>query len=317
MVEIKKLIKSDKAVLCFVAFLLILTVFGVGVINQNESFSPSASHIVLSKWFGDNKRRADITFNDIDEEMLVQAKLGRIPYSQTKLIFKTNNLRFSLFTNGKMIYKNTDKKYEGYGKHIHIIDIRDLKKGDELYLFLSPVTGATGRIESDVYLTTKNDYIFELLCKNQKTIAVLSAFSAAAITLIIIGIMWLWGKKKTAPKALYLSCCMIISGLIILLKSDLAQFVLNNGVIAYLLLYSSCSLLGVFVCAFMNSVLKIKNRITVIYDVLVIVYTVLRAVLFFVFSVPLGNFLFVSHIMIFVGITLPIIQFLRMKKGDS
>lgn len=317
MVEIKKIIKSNKAILCFVAFLLVLTGLFADFFIGAERLSPAPSHIVLSKWNGENNRRAEITFKEFKKEKLVHTKLGRIPFSQTKFIINTNNLRFSLFTKGKIIFKNTNKRYDGFGSHIHIIDISDIKPGSELYLFLSPVKGEKGRIESDIYLTATNDFLLELICKNKSIIMILILVFAAAFLLFIAGIFGLIKKKKTAPRAIFLSCCLVMFAIIILFKSDIKGFFINSGIVQHTALYSSYSLLGVFVSAFLCSALKINSRITDSLSVLIIAYSVLRVILFLAFLIPLSRLVFLSHILLLLSVITPIILKLCRKSRQS
>ena len=245
--------------MCFVAFLLIILLISLSFACGENRFSPSPSHIVLNKWKNENGRKLNIINSDINDSLLVEAELDNIPCSQTQLIIKTENLRFSLFTKGKIIYQNTDKKLSGYGKQIHIIDIRDIKKGSELCLYLSPVKGRKGRIEGDILLSSKNDFLLDIICKNKKTIIALVLLTVLFISLIIIGIAKLIKKKKTAPKYLYLSGCFMIIGFIIFLKSELYQFIIPASFFSYILLYSCYPLLLVFLISFILSLRRKKK----------------------------------------------------------
>lgn|GEM_PF-3929329 len=317
-VKIKNGIKSNKAVFCFVAFLLIFSAVLVAFINHinNDDFSPAASHTVLSRWENENGRRVYINNTDIEKEMLCTARLSSIPSSQTKLIIKTENLRFTLFTRGKILFKNSDKRLCGYGKSIHIIDISDLKDKSEINLFLIPVKGEKGRIEGDIFLTSKNDYLLDLICKNQKTALIFILLFVTAFALAVIGIFGLFRKKKTAPKAMYLALLLAVCGIIILLKSDLSQFVLGGEITRYIALYSSYSLLGIFACSFICSLLNFKSRAISLYCYSALFYSVLRAVLFAVFSVALSSCIIISHLFFFFGIILPIIlKLFRIRKS--
>ena len=306
MIEINKIIKSNKAIICFVAFVLICIPLFSCIIS-GKSFSPSPSHIVLAKWYCENGRRKEIVFSDIEKETLVHTELQRIPFSQTKLIIETNNLRFSLFSKGKIIFKNTNNEYEGYGKQTHIIDISDLKKGSELCLFLSPVKNKKGRIESDILLSSEYDYILETLCKSKSIIVLLFALIISSVVLIIIGIIRLFQKKKTAPRTIYLSCCLIVLGIIIFAKNDIAYFIFSNSIAVNSLLFSAYSLLGVLVSSFVCSTLKISSKIITVFNSAIIAYSVLRAVLFFEFLIPFSNAIIISHILLALSFILPII----------
>ncbi|MBQ9530953.1 MAG: hypothetical protein IJR70_02660 [Eubacterium sp.] len=307
MVEIKKIFKSSKALICFVAFLLVLIVISFDFFSSSEVLSPSPSHIVLTKWIGKNKRKTDIVFTDIEKQTLVQTKLKRIPFSQTKFIIKTNNLRFSLFTDGKIIFKNTDKKFSGYGKHIHIIDISDLKKNAQLYLLLSPVKNEKGRIENSIYLSSNNDFLLDLILKNQKAIFLFILIFIMVISSFIIGIIKLIKRDKSAPKMLYFSLFTAIIGIIVFSQNDISQFVFSNDITRYILQKSLYSLLGVFVSAFLCSVLKIRSKITIFLNALIIFYAVLRVILFFAFLIPFSDLSFISHILMILSIIFPII----------
>ena len=313
MVEIKDIIKSKKAVLCFLAFLLILAGISFDFFSSEERISPAPSHIVLSKWYGENGRRSAL--DEIESETLVKTAVLTIPCAQTQFVIKTDNLRFSLFTNGKIIYKNTDKKLSGYGKHIHIIDISDIKEGAELYLFLSPVKGENSKIEGDILLTSKNDLILNLLNQNKSVIAVLCAFILVVIALLILGIIRLLKKKKTAPRALFLSGCFAVLFTVLLMKNDVSQLFFCSDFSRYLTLYSAYSLLGVFISSFLCSALKLKSKAVNIINALITLYTLFRAVLFFAILLPLSDFIFISHLLLIISLVLPVILKLFRRSG--
>ena len=245
--------------MCFVAFLLIFVLISLSLACGESRFSPSPAHIVLSKWKNENGRKLDIINSDIDESILIQAKLDTIPCSQTQFIIKTENLKFSLFTKGKIIYQNTDKKLSGYGKQIHIIDIRDIKKGSELCLYLRPVKGRKGRVEGDIILSSKNDFLLDIICKSKKTIIALIFLMVLFISLLLIGLTKLSRKNKTAPKYLYLSGCVMIIDLIILLSSELYQFIIPASIFSIILLYSCYPLIILFLISFISSLLRKKK----------------------------------------------------------
>ena len=242
--------------MCFVAFLLIVIIAVLSLFCGENRFSPSPSHIVLSRWENDKGRKIDIINTEINDDILVKSKLDNIPCSQTQLIIKTDNLSFSLFTKGKIIYQNTDKKLSGYGRQIHIIDIRDIKKSSELCLYLSPVKCRKGRIEGDIFLSSKNDYLLDILCRNKAKIIELVFLSVLFISLMIIGITKLVKKIKTAPKYLYFSGCLIIISLIILLKSELYQFIFSASFATYILFFLCYPASIIFLISFIISSVK-------------------------------------------------------------
>ncbi|MBR7060155.1 MAG: hypothetical protein IKI34_00255 [Eubacterium sp.] len=244
--------------MCFVAFILIIIVFSFSFAVKGERFSPSPSHIVLNRWTDDNGRIIDIISADIDRDMLIHSNLETPPCTQTQFIIKTNNLKISLFTKGKIIYQNTDKKFSGYGKQIHIIDIGDIKKGSELCLFLSPVKGKGAEIEGNIILASKNDFLLDLLCRNMKIIVLLILLFLFFIGLVITGIIKLIKKKKTAPKFLYLSGCFMILSLIILLRSEIYQFIIPASFSAVILQYLCYPVFFVFLISFILSLLRKK-----------------------------------------------------------
>ncbi len=301
--------------MCFVAFVLIFSAFLFTSMN-GESFFPSPSHIVLSKWIGENGRRNEKVFDSIDKETLVKTELKQLPFSQTKLIIKTNNLRFSLFTKGKILFKNTDKKYDGFGRQIHIIDISDMKKGAELFLFLSPVESRKARIENDILLTCDYDFILDSINKNTVSYLIISALFSAAIILILIGITRLLKKKKTAPRALYLSGCLADLSLILFAKCDIAQLLFNGSISGDVLLFLSYSLLGIFISSFMCSMLKINSRIITGFNSAVLSYSILRMLLFFIFLIPLSRIVLISYILLVMSFAVPIILKLFRKTKE-
>ena len=299
------MIKSKKTILCFLAFLLILAGISVDFFSKGERISPAPSHIVLSKWQGENGRRKALG-DEIKSETLIKTTALKIPCAQTQFVIKTDNLRFSLFTKGKIIYKNTDKRLSGYGNHIHIIDISDIKEGAPLYLFLSPVKGGKSKIEGDILLTSKNDYILNLLIKNKGFIAVLCTLFLVSIALFILGIIRLFSKKKTALRALFLSGCFAVLFTVLFMKNDVSQLFFGCDFARYLTLYSAYSLLSIFVSSYLCSALKIKSKDVIILNASIVFYTLLRAVLLLVFLIPLSNFVFISHLLLIISIIIPI-----------
>lgn len=308
MVLIKKILKSKKAILCLFAIAVILSSISPLLFDNSEkgAFEPSSSKIIISRWENKSKRRADIVNKDLSKAESFETKLDGIPFSQTQIVIKTNNLRFTLSTKGKILFSNTDKRFSGYGKQIHIIDIRDLKSGAVLRLFAEPVKGENGRIENAVILTTKNDYLLDLVCSNAKVLALILILFSAFLFAFSVGTINILKKKKSAPRMIYFSLCLLIADLLLLLNCDLSQFIIHSDTAKYIAFYSAYSLLGIFVSAFLCSVMKLKSKMINIFNISVIAYTVFRLILFFFFLVPLSSAVFISSVLLILSIILPI-----------
>ena len=261
MVKIKGILKSPKAVLCLICFVLIFSLLSTSVIigAKSSNFSTEPAHIVLNKWTDKFDRKRSICFINIDDSATYHTTLLHIPSSQTKLIIKTENLRFLLYTGGKIIFDNTKEKLSGYGKQTHIIDISDLKENSEIFLYLSPIKKADSRISSDILLTSENDFLLDLLIKSAKAFFFAFPMLLLSVHSLIFGIIRLLKKEKSAPKLLYFSCCAADLFLIIMMKSSLSQLLIYNSVLRGILLFASCISLAVFFFAFFASIIG-KNH---------------------------------------------------------
>ena len=305
-----QILHGKKAIFCLIA-LLILSATVSASFYQNESssdFSPSPSYIVLNKWAGKNKRKISVTGLEIKEEKTFSTKLANIPFYQTKMIIKTENLRFMLYTKGKKIFDNTDKKHSGYSKQIHIIDISDIKRDSELMLYLVPARNCTGRIYSDILLTSKNDFLLNLISNNKKSIATLIMLFSAFIILLLRGLKKLREKKKTAPKYIYLSACVFCVLLYKLSRCELAGFFIKNADSIYLLQFLTYSLSGIFSISFLASLFRIKNRFIYLNSVLILLYSALRIFLFYAFFIPLFNANIIINILLIASAVIPVIS---------
>ena len=308
-VKIKDIFKSPKAVLCLICLALIGLFFILSLANtaQKKDVSPAPSHLVLNKWTDKYNRKKSVCFKSIEASATYHTSLNKLPAYQTKLIIKTDNLRFMLYTNGKIIFDNTGKKFSGYGKQIHIVDISDIRENSELFLYLSPIDKCDSRICSDIILSSKNDFLFDMLCKNVEAICALFLLLCLFVLCTFKALIILIKKKKSAPKTVYLSCCFGLFILIMFLKSELSQLFFG-GVFSYLLLYSSINLLPVFATAFFCSLMNLKSKLTNWFCILDIAYSALRIAIFIIFFIPLNNALFISYILIASGIFIPVIQ---------
>ena len=305
-----QILHSKKAFFCLLALLLLFITLSASLIQTecSSDFSPSPSYIVLNKWIGKNKRKISVTGIEFDEETAFHTRLANIPFYQSKMVIRTENLRFMLYTKGKIIFDNTDEKYSGYSKHTHIIDISDIKKGSELTLYLVPVKGCTGRIYSDILLTSKNDYLLNLLNTEKRIIATGIFLFSAFILLLLLGLKGLISKKKTAPKYIYFSTCFLCILLYKLSVSDLAGFFIKNAACGYPLQFLSYSLSGVFISAFISALFRVENKFIYIYNVLLLLYSALRIILFYAFFIPLFNANQILNLLLPASVIIPVLS---------
>jgi hypothetical protein len=301
-------IKYQKFIVCLLAITSICVLFCISFITDNyESVSPS--YIVLNKWHGENGRRFDIINSELKKSATFHSKLPDLSCSQTKLIFKTENLRFMLYTNGKIIFSNTDKKLSGYGEQIHIIDISEFKRGSEIKLYISPINNLKSKISSDIILTSKSDFLFSLSVKNIKILIICVLLLIASISAFIYGFIRLIQKNKAAPKNIYFSCCLIMICLTLLLKNDISVFIIRNPTIRYILPYTVYSQLGVFISSYLCSKLKMRSRLSNIISCIILAYSIFRIILFAVLLIPLSKAIIISHILLITSIILALPAF--------
>jgi hypothetical protein len=308
-VKIKEVFKSPKAVLCLICLIAIvlLLVFSLFGGEEKAGLNSEPAHIVLNKWTDKYDRKRSICFNEIEKSATFRTSLESLPSSRTKLIFKTENLRFMLYAKGKIIFDNTDKKLTGYGEQIHIIDISDIKKKSEIFLYLAPIKNTQSRINSDILLTSKNDFVLEILSRNIKEILLCLLLFFCFVFFLVSGLIKLIKKKKTAPKMLYFSCCLGLLFLIFFLKCEPFLMITSGNALGYILLYSAYNLCGVFISAFLCSLLMLKSRFINCFIAANMLYSISRAALFCFFLIPLSNALFISHFLMIMSVILPII----------
>ena len=308
MVKIKYHLKYPKAFLCLLAILSICVLLCASFINQEGEKGLSPSSIVLNKWYGENGRRCEILNAEIKEASTYRAVLPALPFSQTKLIFKSENLKFMLFAKGKILFDNTDKRLSGYGKSIHIIDISELKKGSEINLYISPINKQKSKITSDIILTSKSDYLLGLISKNLKYLILCILLFIASVSAFIYGLIRLIQKNKTAPKSIYFSCCILIIGLTLLLKNDISCFIIRNSEVRYILKYTLYSQSGIFILSYLCSKFKDKSKLCSIISCSIFAYSMLRIILFTSFLIPISNAIIIPHILLILSILIPIIK---------
>lgn len=89
-----------------------------------------------------------------------------------KLIVKAKNMNIMARTNGRIIL-NTKKSFlSGYGSHYYFIDADDLDDGI-VYIRLSPNKLSKGKIQGTVYLTTRNDFMYNRIIKKRPLLIIL------------------------------------------------------------------------------------------------------------------------------------------------
>ena len=310
MVKIKEIFKSRKAVLCITVLLFFCFLFLFSFISGSSAntLSPSSSHIVLNKWIDKNERKKSIADFEIKEDKTYYTVLDKIPCSQTKLIIKSENLNISIFTKGKTLYKSENNKLSGYGEYINIIDISDLKDGSVLYLRLSPVKKATGKIKPDILLTSLNDFILSLLVKNAKTIILCTAIFLLFLFFLILGTIRLIEKNKKAPKNLYFSCFLLILLFCFLFRSDISQLITKSSEVKYVARFSSYNLLGIFISSYICSAFKIKSKSAFILGLINLFYSALRIALLYFYGVSLSSLMIISHLFILLSVLVPLIR---------
>lgn len=315
--DIKQNMKSPNAILCVTVMMIFCVIFtaALKLSSDGEKFTPSPSHMVLNKWYDENNRKYSINKLDITEEKTFYLTLDKKPFKNAKIILKSENMLIRAYTDGKMLYKS---RGSGFGEYISIIDTEDVNKNSEIYIHLTPVSNMTGRIKSDIYLTSNNDYLLTTICKNKENLCICLALAAVVAFLFAIGAVRLAHKNKKAPKSLYFSCFLMLILTLIFFKGDISQFLIGSSDIKYICIYASYMLLAIPLSAFLSSVLGAKHKCLYVLEGVTLLYSSFRLLLFALLTVPLSRMIIISHLLLICSAALPIIIFIlnKTEKND-
>ena len=231
-----KIRSSNLAVLVLIAAFICLPALLAGNVSGDMKLSPKPSYTVMRDWKATNGRRFDIAgctlYRPTTLRTVVKADCGMLC-----MMIKSQNLKITAYTKGKVIYKTCEHGLKLCGTRITVIPLSDLKRGDELSLLLEP-RGKGGRVISPVYAGTNNDMLMNVISRERGTVyALFAVFTAIVLTAAKL----LRAKRKTAPllcllgAELTLFTCVLCCG-------DIAQFFIGSSLVRLVLYYISYAL---------------------------------------------------------------------------
>ena len=251
MVKIRRL----NIIIVIAAAVIFFTAFTVAAGKSGGlAFSPESSYTVIADWYNNIGRRKSISELEISSPVTLTSKLGDDSRGKS-IIIKSNDLRLTLSTEGKIIYSSDGKDSEYKGERITVIPADDIKIGKDIMLRLTPIQGRKGRVTSPVYLAAKNDYFFTLIHREKTVIA--SVFALFEFSVICAVLLCFLRCKK---HLFYIILASLNTALIILCKSNLRQFIFDSCAAWNTLTVISYFLIVVSAFGFILSFIKAQNK---------------------------------------------------------
>ncbi len=207
-----------------------------GHISEDMKLSGAPSYEILRDWKGSNGRRFDVAERTISDNTTLYTKIGQ-RHLKDCLVIKSQNLKVSAYTKGKVIYSTDDSGIKLCGTRITVIPLSDIKSGGELALHLEP-KGKKAKVILPIYTGAKNDILLSLFLR-EKT--VLYLLFTVLITAILTVQKLLKSKIKTAPLLCLLGAETCIFSFV-LCGSDIAQLFIGSSLARLLIRYFSLAI---------------------------------------------------------------------------
>ena len=186
-------------------------------------FCSQPSHTVITKWY-DNKGRRQRIYNLKTTEPVTLSSPIEKSINGRCIIIRSENLKITAYTKGKVLYKSSGKDKEYKGERVTIIPVDEVKKGGTIYLNLTPVKSKTGAVMEPVYLMSNNEYLFSVLCREKAVIAGIFTLFAIGFALLIFAL-----SQRNCAGLYYLIIADLCLMLLLLSGSDLILFFIGSG----------------------------------------------------------------------------------------
>ncbi|MBQ7203037.1 MAG: hypothetical protein IJS03_03350 [Eubacterium sp.] len=280
----------------------------MGKSSDADRFTPKSSHTVLTKWYDKNDRVIKPLKTDFLSSKTIHTMLEKTPPKNSVIIVKSENIKLTAYKRGKILYSTEDTGNRLSGERYTFIPADELKKGDTLYLNITPKQNVTGAIKSPVYLGFTNDFLFTVIVRSKADIAVLSAIATGVLLLTSYAVI----KRK--KKAVYPLALLLNIALFVFVKSDLFQFIIGSSEMKAVFAFTSYSLLPVTFTAFGVRLTK-RSKTAACFQVCITAYTLLRLILFTACEVPIERGIIISHIILISGILLLLYLINKKREG--
>lgn len=203
--------------------LALLCITAVSKSSGDLLFRTQPSHTVITKWY-DNKGRRQRIYNLKTTEPVTLSSPVEKSINGRCIIIRSENLKITVYTKGKVLYKSSGKDKECTGERVTIIPVDEVKKGGTIYLNLTPVKSKTGAVTEPVYLMSNNEYLFSVLCREKAVIAGIFTLFAIGVALIVQTI-----RRRKNADLFYLLIAEFCLILLLLSGSDLIFFFIGSG----------------------------------------------------------------------------------------
>ena len=264
--------------------------------GERLGFSPSYS--TANRWTEDGGRITDLSKLVLTKSRVYHLDFESAPPSGSKLIIKSENMGITAYIGGKMLYKAESD----FGTRYNIIPIDEISDGGALYLHLSPTSKMTGKITDTVRITTQNDFLFTLLRNRLPLISVLFLLILLLIAILVFTCVKLSKSERKYFKNGYLTAFLVLVIAFLLGSSDLLQIIIGSAVVRYVIKYTSLMLLPVPLAIYITALTKQKSKPFDLLQCIIVIYSLLRLLLFASFHVPLERGMTLTWIYILIEI---------------
>lgn len=243
--------------------------------------------------------------------LVIKNVLPEIESNDYTLCFRTNNEKIKVFVDGQPIYSYAHDDPGAYGSIWSVVKLTPEMSGKDIEIEFVALSDEIYNGNYVFYLDQINTVFITILFNNFPLIFCCLVGFILGILLLIAGMISIIGMRSglnvTAPR-LYLGMFTIVGQIWAIAQADLLQFVISNKAAAHLLTHSSLMLMPALFAMYFSALIPRRRKQYLSMASLFSSYLLLRLILHTLGILDIGQWLPLTHIVIFSGICFAVIS---------